>query len=404
MPWKETSMLHQRLDFIQAIQEQHLSVAAACRAFGISRPTGYKFLARYQEQGESGLLDLSRAPKHCPHELTPEVQQRIIALRAQYPSWGPKKLRAWLQKHHPEQTWPALSTISELLTRSQLIVAKQRRPHRSYVATTLTPAQSPNHVWCVDFKGEFATTDGKLCYPLTLTDRATRFLLRCHALPSTHGHLAQPVFAAAFQEYGLPQIIRSDNGTPFASTALTGLSRLSLWWLKLGIVPERITPGCPYQNGTHERMHRTLKAEATRPAARNLRAQQECFTAFRQLYNQERPHEALGQVTPASLYTPSPRPYPPKLPVFEYSSFLQTRTVRPNGTLRWQAEEIFLSEVLSGETIGLDRIEERRLAIYIGALPLAILDEAQSCLLPPKQAKPYLEKLRQESQPERSNV
>jgi hypothetical protein len=252
---------------------------------------------------------------------------------------------------------------------------------------------APNDVWSTDFKGEFRTGDGRYCYPLTVLDGASRLLLACRARPRIASTDTQASFRRLFQTYGLPRVIRSDNGTPFASTALRGLSRLNVWWLRLGIVPERIRPGCPQENGVHERLHRTLKAEATRPPGVDCRAQQRRFDAFRREYNEERPHEALGQVPPATRYTPSPRPYPTVVPPVEYPAHYETRRVGSNGGFRWQSQSIFLTKSLVGESIGLDRIDEARWAVYFGAQLLGqLLPEAGTFIelphLPPAPLRP----------------
>lgn len=255
-----------------------------------------------------------------------------------------------------------------------------------------------------DYKGQFPLATGQLCYPLTLTDADSRYLLRCQALPDTATIHAWPIFAGAFCEFGLPGVIRTDNGAPFATKALAGLSRLSLWWIKLGILPERIAPGHPEQNGRHERMHRTLKAEAIDPSATTLRAQQKGFDQYRTIFNVERPHEALQHKTPASCYAPSLRPYPRRLPALEYPQGMTLRKVRPNGCLRIKKHELFISEVLIGEHVGLDPFDEGLVALWIGFLPIAIIQEPSITLMPPKKAAPYLNRLYRENQPGTLNV
>jgi transposase InsO family protein len=377
MPWKETCVLDQRVKFIAEAIEQSLPFAALCRAYGISRETGYEYLRRYETEGPAGLHDHSRAPKTHPQGISSEVEEAILTMRAAHPTWGPIKLRQVLERTTPTLALPAKSTIGELLNRHGLCHRRTRRAHpHATPSAALTPPTEPNTVWCVDFKGWFKTADGRRCYPLTLTDANSRFLLRCQALPATDGALVHPILDAAFREFGLPEVIRSDNGTPFASTGLGGLSRLSLWWLKLGIRPERILPGRPDQNGRHERFHRTLKEDlrlATSPAA-NLRAQQQAFIAYRQEFNGIRPHAALGGLPPAHVFTPSPRRYTDRVPEFSYPSDCQERIVHLNGCLKWQGNEIFISEVLVGERVGIRPITMRHWALRVGPLTLAVRD------------------------------
>ncbi len=292
-------------------------MAAVCRRFGVSRKTGYKWLDRYAQQGVAGLADQSKAPKRQAQAFPAEIEREILALRARYPTWGEDKLKARLERTNPDINWPAHSTIGALLKRHGLTHPGKRRRHAT-PSSKLTSAKAPNQVWAIDFKGWFETGDGKRCDPLTISDTASRYLLRCQRVARSDTAHVRPLMEATFREYGLPTRILSDNGPPFASTGLAGLSRLSVWWIRLGIQLQRIDPGHPEQNGRHERMHRTLKAETATPPERNLRAQQRAFDRFRQIYNQERPHESLAMATPASVYQPSWRPYPERLPELEY--------------------------------------------------------------------------------------
>jgi transposase InsO family protein len=336
------------------------------------------------------LHDQSRAPKAHPHALTPEIVDAILALRHAHPTWGPVKLRHFLHRQHPDRAWPAASTIGELLHRKGLCHPAHRRGMpQATPSTTLTTPTTPNHVWNIDFKGWFATGDGTKCHPLTLTDGHTRFLLRCQALATPDGAHVRPILEAAFREYGLPTYLRSDNGSPFASTGLGGLSRLSLWWLKLGIRPERITPGRPQQNGRHERFHRTLKEDLALDVAPapTLRAQETAFLAYRHTYNTLRPHAALGGLSPAHVYTPSPRPYPARLPAFAYPADAIVRLIHTNGCLKWQGRLIFVSEVLIGEHIEVRPLTERHWAVFVGPLALAVYDDARSQWLPRAEAQ-----------------
>ena len=315
MPWLETSPVQQRERFIRDHRLELYTTAELCTRYGISRKTGYKWLARFEEAGRQGLRDRSRAPHHCPHRISPQVAAVICAARRQHPSWGPAKLLAWLEPQHPALDLPAISTAGDLLARRGL-VKKRRRRRRHYQHPGVVPPTTtqPNDLWTADFKGHFRTRDGIYCYPLTIADQHTRYLLACHGLLSTKGHGVRPVFERLFREYGLPRAIRTDNGVPFATTGIHGLSQLNVWRLRLGIQHQRILPASPHQNGAHERMHKTLKGDAIRPPRPNLTTQQRAFNAFRHLYNEERPHEALGGRPPASLYRPSAREYVGALP------------------------------------------------------------------------------------------
>lgn len=372
MPWSTSSPMSLRLEFVREALQARTPFADTCARYGISEKTGYKWRARFLAGGPAALADRSHAPQHCPHRMPAALEALLCAERRAHPTWGARKLRARLVAAHPTLAWPAASTLTAALDRAGLIVPRPRRARGAHPSLALTPPVAPNDVWSTDFKGEFRTGDGHYCYPLTVLDGASRLLLACRARPRIAHTDTQATFRHLFQAYGLPRVIRSDNGPPFASCALRGLSRLNVWWLRLGIVPERIQPGCPQQNGVHERMHRTLKAEATRPPGATGRAQQRRFDAFRREYNTERPHEALGQVPPATCYTPSPRLYPRILPPVEYPAHYETRRVGSHGRFRWHAQSFFLTKSLVGEDIGLDRIDEGRWAVYFGAQLLGV--------------------------------
>lgn len=370
MPWSTSSSMSLRLEFVLEALQLRGSFAELCARYGISEKSGYKWRARFLADGPAGLEDRSHATHQCPHRMSDALTELLCAYRRKHPSWGARKLRGPLIKAHPQFTWPAPSTLTAALGRAGLLVSRPRRARSAHPAFPLTPAVDPNDVWSTDFKGEFRTGDGRYCFPLTAMDGASRMLLACRGRTQINSAETQATFRRLFQTYGLPLVIRSDNGTPFASTAIRGLSRLNVWWLRLGITPERIRPGRPQENGAHERMHRTLKAETTHPPAATARAQQHRFDAFRREYNEERPHEALGQVPPATRYTSSPRPFPERLPPIEYPTHFETRGVNSNGCFRWHSHWVFLTTSLLGERVGLDRIAEERWLLYFGTLLL----------------------------------
>jgi putative transposase len=348
----------ERARFIGLHEEGRYSMSELCARFGISRKTGYKWLERYQAEGLTGLKDQSRVPHSCPHRTAAKTEAALVRAREAHPHWGPKKLLPYLARTQPELSLPAQSTAGELLKRHGLIQERPRRRKPVHPGTATLSADAPNDVWQADFKGEFPTRDGRLCYPLTVTDAHSRFLLACRALPSTQHLGAQAVFTQVFREFGLPQAIRTDNGSPFASTAIGGLSRLSVGWIKLGIEHQRITPGRPQENGRHERMHRTLKAETTRPPGWDLADQQGRFDDFRGEFNEERPHEALGQRPPRSRYLPAGRELPRRLPEPEYEGHLSVRRVSAGGSISFGSRPLFISEVLAGEQVGLEEVED----------------------------------------------
>lgn len=366
--------MDERLQFIAESLQGERAMAELCRAYGISRKTGYKVVGRYAVDGAAGLQDRSRAPHQHPHAVAEALVTAILAQRARYPRWGPRKLRARLLMQQPSRPWPATSTIGAILHRHGLTVPRRRVRRCPPGTQPFLACGAPNAVWAADFKGWFRTGDGARCDPLTLSDGYSRYLLRCQALTRPDETHAQPLFEAAFREYGLPDAMRSDNGPPFASRAAGGLSRLAVWWIKLGIRPERITPGHPEENGRHERLHLTLKTETARPPQPTLRAQQRAFDRFRWEYNEERPHEALGQRPPATVYTPSARPYPARVREPEYPVDALVRRVRHNGEIKWQGRSIFVSQCLAGEPVGLEEVTEARWLVRFGPVELGWLD------------------------------
>ena len=373
MPWMETRVSDQRMKFIVEYEFEEESMAELCRQYGISRKTGYKWLARWLADGVGGLSDRSRAPLGHPNQVSAQQVEAILAARDRR-GWGPKKLRVLLSREHADIVWPAISTIEQILKDHGRVLPRKKRRRVPPQTQPLAHCDGPNAVWCCDFKGHFATGDGRRCCPLTISDAFSRYLLRCQGLEQSDYTAVRPIFEWAFREYGLPQAIRSDNGPPFASRAVAGLSRLSVWWIKVGIEPERIEPGHPEQNGRHERMHLTLKQATASPPASTSRKQQERFDEFRHDFNHVRPHEALGMQTPASQYEPSPREYPSREPEVSYPAGWVMRKVQKRGEFYWRTP-VLLSEVLSGETIGMEPVDGRYWRTYFGPVWLGVFDE-----------------------------
>jgi len=364
--------MEEKLRFVFWYERDEESMKALCERFGISRETGYVWLRRYRQGGPEGLLERDRAAARHPNQTPVDLEEAVLELRQAHMTWGPKKLKRILERDRPGRRWPAISTIGEMVKRAGLVAPARKRRRTEPYTEPLAHAVESNRVWCADFKGWFRSGDGTRIDPLTITDACSRYLLRSQAVAKTDTERVRAIFEAAFREYGLPQAIRTDNGAPFASSAVGGLSRLAVWWIKLGIVPERIEAGHPEQNGRHERMHRTLKLDL-RPA-QDRRSQQRELDRFRHDYNQVRPHEALGMQTPASVYRPSPRAYPTRLSEVEYPSTMLVRTVKAHGHFRWKQQDIFLSEVLWGEPVGLLPAERGCYTVYFANVPVAGFD------------------------------
>lgn len=380
MPWKECRVMDERCRFVQEYESGEVAMAELCRQYDISRETGYKWLNRYRQGGVEQLKDHSRAPKHNPDAISEHLRREIVQVRHTHRTWGARKILAWLARHRPELDLCAASTANEVLNRFGLIAPRKGRP-KATASGQLHDNQSlaPNQLWCADFKGWFLCGDGSKCTPLTLTDQATRFILKVQSLGRhTDTYAVMPLFEAAFAQYGLPQIIRTDNGPPFASTGLGGLSHLSVRWIELGIVPERIRPGHPEENGRHERMHKTLKAETARPAMHTLALQQRRFDAWREEFNFERPHEALNHQTPGDIYRPSERLLPGRVKPWNYDdTFDEERRVRGAGQFKWQGKDVRASGSLVGRTLGLKRLSERYWQVYFRHILLGLLDARQ---------------------------
>lgn len=357
MPWNECKRMDERLRFIARLLEGE-KMAPLCREFGISRVTGYKIYERYKDCGLDGLNDRSRRPYRQASKLPFQIERSILGIKREYPTWGAPKIRDKLLRELPMVKPPAISTVHAVLDRHGLVTRRKRRRYKAE-GTPLNGATEPNGLWCADYKGEFQLGNRQYCYPLTISDYRSRYLLACEGVTSTKADFAFSIFECVFKEFGLPRAIRTDNGTPFASShAMFGLSKLSVWWLRLGIGLERIRPGCPQQNGRHERMHLTLKKEATKPPAFNFLQQQERFDRFVDVYNNERPHQALGGACPGDLYTPSARIYePPGDPDYPFHD----RTVRVTrcGRICIGKRKINLSQVFAGQILGLREVEDR---------------------------------------------
>jgi putative transposase len=388
MPWMETRAMDERVQFVLAASEAGAVMSQVCASFGVSRQTGYVWLKRYEAEGVAGLADRSRAPLAHGRMHGWEVRQAAMALKDRYPHWGPKKLRVKLAEL---QGWsPAASTLGEWYRSEGLTNARRRRRSCEPYNRPFAAALEPNDVWCVDFKGWFRTGDGARCDPLTLSDAFSRYLLACRRVDRPDHEHVRPLFEAAFAKFGLPAAIRSDNGPPFASTAAGGLSALSLWWTKLGIDCERIEPGKPQQNGRHERMHLTLKQETAQPPAASLAEQDERFEVFLGRFNHERPHEALAQKTPASLYRRSARAWPCRLIEITYPDNLAVRRVRSNGEIKWGGQFVFVSQVLVGELVAIAETEAGDWQVRFAHIVLGYIDvkRRRLCRKPLRGAEP----------------
>lgn len=390
MPWKEESIVEQRLRFILQVREEGMSVAAACREANISRTTGYKWLNRYDEEGLGGLEDRSSAPKTIPHKTDEKTEEMICMLRGQYPLLGPKKLRAWLMREHPDADWPAASTIGDILARNDLIEEQSTTRKTPPATKPLAEADGPNRIWSADFKGQFQLGDGTMCYPLTVTDNYSRMVLGCQALRSVKTQPVKERFKQVFESYGLPDAIRTDNGAPFASVAPRGLSRLSAWWHWLGIEHERIEPGKPQQNGRHERMHLTLKNHSARPAAETLMQQQTKFDEFCTFFNELRPHEAHDQNTPASCYQQSNIEYSENGNGPDYSLCDLMCRVTDCGQICVGSDTIYLTQALAGYQVGLIEMDLDVWVVHFAGTDIGLFepgDRSISALDKPKSVR-----------------
>ena len=384
MGWMETCAVDERMRFVMAVESQEEPFAAVCRRFGVSRKTGYKWLARYETDGVSGLLDRSRAPHDHPQAIAAAIRERCLAVRRAHPTWGPVKVRAWLERRKPDIGWPAASTIGALFDREGLTVKRRLRRRCPPSAAPFANCDVANDVWCIDFKGWFRTGDGSRCEPLTLSDACSRYLLRCQAVSRTDEDHVWPILEAAFREFGLPNWLRSDNGPPFASPGAGGLTKLSVKVIKTGVLPQRIKPGKPQQNGRHERLHLTLLQDTANPPARSLRQQLERFKTFQRMYNEERPHEALGNATPADHYNLSARRWDGVLREPEYGAEDEVRRVRQNGEIKWRGNMIYITTALIGEPICLRDDANGGHTVFFGPVVLGMINHGQDRLRKPR--------------------
>jgi transposase InsO family protein len=382
MPWKETYVMDQKIQMISKWLSGNYCITELSRIHRVSRKTIYKWIERYKKNRETGLNNLSSRPVTLARATQSNTVSDILTSKNQHSNWGARKLLAWLKDHQPDKKWPVASTVHAILKKHDKVDIRRKRHHTPPYDQPLLKVSQANEVWCADYKGQFRLGCGNLCYPLTLTDSYSRYLLGCWGLEHPAYQPTQYYFERAFREYGLPAAIRTDNGTPFASVSIGGLSKLSVWFIKLGIVPERIEKGHPEQNGSHERMHRTLKADTINPAKYSMKSQQREFDRFRIYYNNERPHEACGQKPPATVYRESERRYPSRLLAIEYPGSYEVRHVHSGGALKWQNREIYLSSVLTGEYIGLEEIDNDIWKIYFSFYPVCILDARTFILRP----------------------
>jgi transposase InsO family protein len=373
------------MQFIREYQRALWSMTELTAQYGISRKTGYKWVERSERGGVAALLDQSRRPHAQPTATDPALVDALVTLRRRHPRWGARKLLVLAHRQHPGAAWPRRSTVCDLLRRAGLIVPRPRRPPVPHSRHALSPITGPNDTWTTDFKGEFRTGDHRYCYPLTLRDGFSRYVLRCDALLSRSYALTRRGFERSFAEFGLPQRIRSDNGGPFAGPGLGRLSRLNVWWMRLGIIPERIGLGRPEQNGSHEQFHRVLKAETTRPPAATARGQQRRFRAFCREYNEVRPHESLQDQPPARHYHASARRLPARLPPLVYPGHVEVRRVSSAGCISWRGTPIFLTEVLNGEHIALEEVADGIWTLSFASVTLGRFDERTRTItaLPP---------------------
>jgi transposase InsO family protein len=357
MPWRGVTVSEQRQRFLEDYQLNYYSVTELAERFGISRTTAYKWINRFKQHGQAGFHEHSRRPHVCPWQTDEAIVEELVKFRKAHPRWGPRKLLDLMQRRDPERQLPAVSTAAQILSREGLIKPR-RRYRRAHPGCPKSIPQGPNDIWAADYKGQFRLKNGNYCFPLTVSDLSSRYLLGCDGHPAISLEKSFTHFKGLFETYGLPNRIRTDNGVPFASNALARLSQLSVWFIKLGIYPELIEPGKPQQNGVHERMHRTLKQEATIPPGSSLRGQQRKFDRFRKEFNGERPHEALGMKRPGEIYQPSNRTMPKRIEPYDYPAHYLVRRVSRAGTIRVFHKQVFVSNTLHEDYVGLEEVDD----------------------------------------------
>src|SRR3990167_10903725 len=382
MSWRKINLIEQKMLFISDWLKDEFSFKDLCNRYQVSRKTGYALVNRYNLEGADAFQQKSRIRHYHPNAITDEIKSIVIATKQRYPNWGPVKLRDWLEINYPDGSWPASSTIGDCLKKHGLVKLRHKRRRVPAHSAPLVHCNAVNQVWSADFKGQFRLGNkGNYCYPLTISDNFSRYLLACHGLLSPNTEEAILLFEKIFYEYGLPYAIRTDNGQPFAGLGIGGLTRLSIWWLKLGIIPERIEPGCPEQNGRHERMHRTLKDSTAKPSKENFKDQQKCFDDFKEEYNHQRSHQALDGKRPGDVYARSLRFMPNKLEEIYYPDNFEVRKVRTNGQIKCFGKKYFISELLRREPIGLEMIDEKKAIIYFSKAKLGMIDAKEDKII-----------------------
>lgn len=383
MSWKNSCVEQEKILFIGDWLKQEYDFKSLCQRYGISRKTGYKLVNRYEMEGATAFEERSHCRHHHPNALPQETVEQLLALKSRFPTWGPEKIRDWLLLEEADKRWPAASTIGDLFKRYGLIKPRKYRRKSPAYTQPFSACMMPNNVWSADFKGQFKLGNEQYCYPLTVSDNFSRFLLGCDGLSSPDLEGTYRCFKRVFNEYGLPDAIRTDNGQPFAGVGIGGLTALSIWWLRLGILPERIQPGCPQQNGRHERMHRTLKEATARPAQANFVEQQQCFDEFRKVYNEQRPHQALGKKRPAQVYEKSLRPFTNRPDEVTYADNFLVRQVRNTGGIKWRGKIYYVSKLLYGQPIGLELIDDDKAVVYFSRLKIGLLDARRDKIIRP---------------------
>jgi transposase InsO family protein len=377
MPWKETSPMVERLMFVADHAAGLYRVVELAERYGVSRKTAYKWLRRFEEEGPGGLEARAPVAEVVWNRTGSEIEALLVEFRKKHAGWGPKKIVDVLSGREPDVEWPAVSTVAAILKRNGLVQGKRRRRREGHPGRPEGEPDRPNEVWGMDFKGQFRTRNGRYCYPFTVTDLASRYLLCCDGYPSVHVEGPRRSLERVFREQGMPEAIRSDNGAPFASTGIARLTQLGVWLVSLGITRQLIQPGRPAQNGKHERMHRTLKHDTTRPPAANMGKQQEAFDRFRREFNEDRPHEGLGMRRPAEVYRPSPRPFPEKMPPIEYPGHFEVRRVSRNGGVKWDGQWLNVGHALLERNVGFEEVDDGIWDVYFGKLAIGRFDERE---------------------------